>query len=74
MCGSVPPKYRYDVALLYLKQANYELDAAVEAYKADERWEREHPLEAARAGKAKNSSTQSKGRWGLGGGLTGQLS
>lgn len=37
-------RYRYDVALLYLKQADYDFDAAVETYRDDERWEREHPL------------------------------
>lgn len=35
---------RYDVALLYLKQVDYDLEAAVEAYRDDERWEKEHPL------------------------------
>lgn len=34
----------YDVALLYLKGAEYDLEAAVGAFKADERWEKEHPL------------------------------
>lgn len=37
---------RYDIALLYLQQAEWDLDAAMEAYKDDERWELEHPLEA----------------------------
>lgn len=41
----------YDVGLLYLAQASYDLEAAVEAYLADEAWERAHPLEAARRGK-----------------------
>ena len=36
--------YRYDVALLYLEQANYDLELAVEVYKDDERWERENPM------------------------------
>ncbi|KAI0016689.1 hypothetical protein F4780DRAFT_783022 [Xylariomycetidae sp. FL0641] len=40
----------YDVALLYLDQAAYDLDRATEAYFADEEWERAHPA-AARAGK-----------------------
>ncbi|KAF1844381.1 uncharacterized protein K460DRAFT_419303 [Cucurbitaria berberidis CBS 394.84] len=62
----------YDVALLYLDQANYNLEQAIAAYKADEQWEKEHSLEAAKKGKAK---AQSSGRrkWGFGG-LTGQLS
>lgn len=34
----------YDVALIYLKQNDYNLDRAVEAYKADEAWEKTHPL------------------------------
>lgn len=34
----------YDVALLYLKQAEYDLDMAVDIYRDDERWEREHPV------------------------------
>jgi hypothetical protein len=38
------PSNRYDLAILYLDQAEYDLDAAVEAYMEDERWEREHPL------------------------------
>lgn len=33
----------YDVATLYLEQAGYDLAAAVDAYFADEAWEREHP-------------------------------
>lgn len=47
------PKYRYDVALLYLKQVDYDLEAAIEAYKDDERWEKEHPIEANVKGKGK---------------------
>ncbi|TVY62871.1 hypothetical protein LSUE1_G008180, partial [Lachnellula suecica] len=34
----------YDVALLYLEQANYDLEMAVGVYMDDERWEREHPM------------------------------
>ncbi|KAG9239241.1 hypothetical protein BJ875DRAFT_220652 [Amylocarpus encephaloides] len=36
----------YDVALIYLKQSTYDLDAAITTYKDDERWELEHPIEA----------------------------
>ncbi|KAF8863833.1 hypothetical protein BDZ45DRAFT_583342 [Acephala macrosclerotiorum] len=43
----------YDVALLYLQQVDYNLEAAVEAYKDDERWEKEHPREANVKGKGK---------------------
>ncbi|KAF2197723.1 hypothetical protein GQ43DRAFT_193184 [Delitschia confertaspora ATCC 74209] len=64
----------YDVALLYLQQADYNLEQAIEAYRADESWEKDHPLEAARKGKADSKSSGRRG-WGFGGGgLTGQLS
>ncbi|KAK5122623.1 hypothetical protein LTR85_003886 [Meristemomyces frigidus] len=46
----------YDVALLYLQQADWDLDLAVGAFQEDERWEKEHPMEAkekARKGKIK---------------------
>ena len=43
---SVAPSLRYDVALLYLQQAEWDLDLAIGVYKDDERWEKEHPLEA----------------------------
>jgi len=58
--SDVSPKYRYDVALLYLKQVDYDLEAAIEAYKDDERWEKEHPMEANIKGKGK--TRQSVGR------------
>ena len=48
------PKYRYDVALLYLEQVDYDLEAAIEAYKDDDRWEKEHPMEANFKGKGKS--------------------
>lgn len=60
--------YRYDVALLYLKQADYDLEYAIQAYQADENWEKNNPLNAHK-GKAKARSS----RFGIGGGLTGQL-
>ncbi|SLM33850.1 LysM domain [Lasallia pustulata] len=62
----------YDVALLYLKQAEYDLDAAVDAFKADEKWERENPMSAASKGKSKQSTGRRK--YGVGGGITGQVS
>ena len=34
----------YDVAKLYLKGNEYHLEAAVQAFKADEQWEKEHPM------------------------------
>lgn len=35
----------YDVALLYLEQVDYQLDAAIEAYSDDEQWEKDHPIQ-----------------------------
>lgn len=43
---SIPPTLRYDVAQLYLKNADWILEAAIEAYREDEQWEKDHPLEA----------------------------
>ncbi|KAJ4987141.1 thiamine biosynthetic bifunctional enzyme [Stagonosporopsis vannaccii] len=65
----------YDVAVLYLEQANYNLENAMLAFKADEKWEREHPLQAAKKGKATALQNSGKRRWfgGSGGGITGQL-
>jgi len=45
------------VALLYLKEVDYDLKAAIEAYKDDERWEKEHPMVTANVkgkGKTRN--------------------
>lgn len=64
---------RYDVALLYLEQADYTLEHAVNAYKADEKWEKDHPLQAAKKGKAKATQSTGRRKWGFGGGLAGQL-
>lgn len=69
---SIPMRHRYDVALLYLKQAEYDLDAAVDAFKADEKWERENPMSGASKGKSKQSTGRRK--YGVGGGITGQVS
>ena len=41
---SVAPRFRYDVAVLYLKNAEWNLDEAIQAYQEDEQWEKEHPL------------------------------
>jgi len=46
-------KSRYDVALLYLNEAEYNLESAIETFRDDERWETEHPLEANTKGKEK---------------------
>lgn len=64
---------RYDVALLYLEQADYNLQDATSAYKADEKWERENPLKAAKKGKASAASSTGRRKWGFGGGLAGQI-
>lgn len=40
----------YDVALLYLEQSKFDLDAAMEAHFADEAWERANPQGKQRAG------------------------
>ncbi|KXL45353.1 hypothetical protein M433DRAFT_154520 [Acidomyces richmondensis BFW] len=34
----------YDVAVFYLKQAEWELEAAINAFHDDEQWEKEHPM------------------------------
>ena len=61
--SSIPVHLRYDVALFYLEQSDYNLDLAVEKYLADEEWEKENPMEGAskwgktgqKPGKRKNS-------------------
>lgn len=45
--------------MLYLKQTDYDLDAAVDEFRDDERWESEHPLEA---GKGKGKMGHDAGR------------
>ncbi|KAJ2989580.1 hypothetical protein NUW58_g3400 [Xylaria curta] len=40
--------HEYDIALLYLEQAGYDLQLATNAYFADEEWERMHPAKAIR--------------------------
>ncbi|MCJ1413173.1 hypothetical protein MMC19_007277 [Ptychographa xylographoides] len=63
-------KSRYDIALLYLRQSEYDLDAAVTAYKEDEKWEREHPMNDNVKGKAPQGPRKRR----IGGiGATGQL-
>jgi hypothetical protein len=51
------------VALLYLKEVDYDLETAIESYKDDERWEKEHPIEANVKGKAKTRNDAGKGRF-----------
>lgn len=36
---------KYDMAVVYLEQADYNLEAAVNSYVADEEWESKHPVE-----------------------------
>ncbi len=50
----------YDIAVLYLENADYDLAMAVQTYQADEAWEREHPLEA---GQSKGKGTVNKRSW-----------
>lgn len=57
----------YNVATLYLKGSDYALDLAVEAYKADEEWERNHPLQGKGKGKGAHSRFTA-------GSISGQLS
>lgn len=52
----------YDVAVLYLEQTDYDLEAATIAYIADEEWEASHPVEGV-PGKKKAATF---GRAGLG--------
>ncbi|KAI1327858.1 hypothetical protein F5Y16DRAFT_181498 [Xylariaceae sp. FL0255] len=55
--------HEYDVALLYLEQADYDVHAATETYFADEEWERTHPVEAAGCGKGIVRGRVNTGRW-----------
>ncbi|KAI0902264.1 hypothetical protein F4806DRAFT_490735 [Annulohypoxylon nitens] len=52
--------HEYDVAVLYLEQAGYDLEMATEAFFADEAWEQAHPVEAARRGKGVAKHTNSR--------------
>lgn len=61
MLTSVPFSLRYDVALLYLNNADWDLDAAIDAYRDDEQWETDHPLETKQQAK-KGKSASSVGR------------
>jgi len=70
--GSISPNLRYDVAVLYLEQTDYDLDTAVENYKEDEKWEKEHPMESVKGKRSKDHSR--KRTLGTANGLVGQLS
>lgn len=50
----------YNVATLYLKTSDYNLERAIEAFKADERWEKDHPMKG--KGRAKSQLSGSLGR------------
>ncbi|KAI0013677.1 hypothetical protein F4779DRAFT_625172 [Xylariaceae sp. FL0662B] len=43
--------HEYDVAVLYLEQAGYDIEMATEKYFADEAWERAHPVQGVERGK-----------------------
>ncbi|KAI1393465.1 uncharacterized protein F4822DRAFT_14015 [Hypoxylon trugodes] len=55
--------HEYDVAVLYLEQAGYDLQLATEAFFADEEWERAHPVEAARRGKGVAGRANNNAYW-----------
>lgn len=57
--------HEYSVAELYLANAEGDVEKALEAWREDERWEREHPMDAGKGKKRVNGYR--------GGGLIGQL-
>ena len=69
---SFPVRLRYEIALLYLQQSDYNLGLAVEAYMADEKWEKENPMEGASKGRTKGQKP-GKRRRGIETSLSGQL-
>lgn len=62
---------RYDIALLYLAQAGYDLDNAIQAYLADEQWEMDHPINKSSRGKLNQSTRRRK--FGFGTSFNGQI-
>lgn len=58
----------YSVAQLYLKSSHGDLEGAIESFKADEQWEKEHPIDT----KGKDTDRQRRRRFGSS--LAGQLS
>lgn len=62
--------HEYDVAELYLKQADFELERALDTFREDERWEKENPFE--KDGKVKVKAAERRRRGG-GGGIAGQV-
>lgn len=69
---SVLSHLRYDIALLYLEQSHYDLDLAVQAYLADEQWEKDHPFEGPSKGVKSGQKPRTR-MIGMQTGLTGQL-
>ena len=69
----------YDVAGLYLKGAEWDVELGVERFRADEEWERRNPMGANVKGKGKGKGevAMRENRWGGNGagtgGLVGQL-
>ncbi len=49
----------YNVATLYLRSSDYNLETAIESFKADERWERDHPMKGKK--RARNRTSGSLG-------------
>lgn len=47
----------YDVAGLYLKGADWNLEIAVESYRSDDKWEKEHPMKNSESSKGKAKKT-----------------
>ena len=63
----------YDVAGVYLKGSDWELETAVEAYRGDERWEKENPIISSMRGGGGGKEKKKVGRRSGSMGLTGQL-
>ncbi|KAM3070246.1 hypothetical protein ACMFMG_010083 [Clarireedia jacksonii] len=61
MVGCKVPEY--DVAILYLEQANYDLEMAMDVYNDDERWEKEHPIPGNEKSKGKTRSNAGRRRF-----------
>lgn len=57
----------YNMAQLYLKGSHWDLNMAIEAFEADEQWEKDHPM----AGKGKHKDQRKRS---FGSSLVGQLS
>jgi hypothetical protein len=60
----------YKVATLYLKGSDYNLEVAVEAFKADEQWEKDHPMKGKGKGKGGRRPEMRSMSFGMSGQLT----